>query len=435
MKHFVLLLLLALPYSFYAQKVAINADGSSADPSAMLDVQSDSKGLLIPRMTTADRQNISLPAEGLMVYDSTTASLWQYVQGAWTEMISTKSAVSRNLYKSFTHMIALNNTGSCPDGYDEELTTDFAYTANSAAVQINQYGTYAGGPASYNGEVNQMPVAPNGGTERICTKTVFGRKPIIAYQYLAQDSAELCPDGSTYLPIDKLTGQLGHHRIQTNDAGSYLGVWRDVGGSPAISSEQYQNGFLAMGTSLQTWHSGVCFKIYGSSDDDTHDKIYYPMFVAGDSSLQDSMALNGWHMAGISELTSGGAPTYLTFNDQTSLIAVISPSIGGSNYTRIGISEATVDMLYYKFQAFETRPFVDIRTSTLPDYQPADYACLDVNLLQGVSNARYIRQTGHGLFIGGVSVSSNHYDALEGARAITIQASTEKCCFRIRDGF
>lgn len=51
-----------------AQTVAINQTGKAADHSAMLDVQSDSKGLLLPRMTAAQRGAIPEPAKGLLVY-------------------------------------------------------------------------------------------------------------------------------------------------------------------------------------------------------------------------------------------------------------------------------------------------------------------------------------------------------------------------------
>lgn len=41
------------------------------DASSALDVFSNSKGLLMPRLTTVERDNISLPATGLMIYNST----------------------------------------------------------------------------------------------------------------------------------------------------------------------------------------------------------------------------------------------------------------------------------------------------------------------------------------------------------------------------
>ncbi len=44
--------------------------GTSLDPSAMLDVQSDEKGLLIPRMTTSQRNGIGSPANGLIIFNT-----------------------------------------------------------------------------------------------------------------------------------------------------------------------------------------------------------------------------------------------------------------------------------------------------------------------------------------------------------------------------
>jgi hypothetical protein len=52
----------------YAQNVGINADGSAPANSAMLDVKSTSRGVLIPRMTIAQRNAIESPDEGLMVF-------------------------------------------------------------------------------------------------------------------------------------------------------------------------------------------------------------------------------------------------------------------------------------------------------------------------------------------------------------------------------
>ncbi len=60
-------------------QVGINADGSSADPSAILDVYSTSKGLLLPRMTATQRDNISNPAEGLMIFNTSTNKFQGFV--------------------------------------------------------------------------------------------------------------------------------------------------------------------------------------------------------------------------------------------------------------------------------------------------------------------------------------------------------------------
>ena len=43
--------------------------GTDPDDSSILDIQSESKGVLFPRMYYDEIQAISDPAEGLMVYD------------------------------------------------------------------------------------------------------------------------------------------------------------------------------------------------------------------------------------------------------------------------------------------------------------------------------------------------------------------------------
>jgi len=74
-KTFLLSLLTFITVTFsFAQNVAINATGALPDNSAMLDVSSTTKGFLPPRMTQSQRNSISLPATGIIIYqtDATT---------------------------------------------------------------------------------------------------------------------------------------------------------------------------------------------------------------------------------------------------------------------------------------------------------------------------------------------------------------------------
>ncbi|MCX6305460.1 MAG: hypothetical protein NT040_10875 [Bacteroidetes bacterium] len=67
-------------------QVGIKTDNSLPDISAMLDVQSATKGVLLPRMTRLQRNLISVPAEGLMVYCTncgTHGSLSVFTNGSW----------------------------------------------------------------------------------------------------------------------------------------------------------------------------------------------------------------------------------------------------------------------------------------------------------------------------------------------------------------
>ncbi len=65
-----ILIMLALSGILFSQNVGINDDGSSPDASAILDVKSTSKGLLIPRMTLTQRNSIINPAKGLFIYQT-----------------------------------------------------------------------------------------------------------------------------------------------------------------------------------------------------------------------------------------------------------------------------------------------------------------------------------------------------------------------------
>ncbi|MFZ1370266.1 MAG: hypothetical protein WAR78_07780 [Ferruginibacter sp.] len=89
MKKIMLLLAVFLPFMLLAQSVAINTDASQPHQSAMLDINSNSKGLLIPRLTTLERTSINGPATGLTVFDLDTYSFWMYrgdVNGGWSEL-------------------------------------------------------------------------------------------------------------------------------------------------------------------------------------------------------------------------------------------------------------------------------------------------------------------------------------------------------------
>jgi len=77
---FIILFLLVSLYT--RAQVSINTDNSSPDNSAMLDVKSTTRGLLIPRMTTTQRTGISSPAAGLLVYDSDLNKFFYYVQSS-----------------------------------------------------------------------------------------------------------------------------------------------------------------------------------------------------------------------------------------------------------------------------------------------------------------------------------------------------------------
>ena len=90
MKQIIFLFATALLFSLqsYAQTgVAINPTGADPHNSAMLDVSSTDKGVLVPRMSEAQRTAIALPAKGLLVYQNDgTEGFYYYDGSAWTNL-------------------------------------------------------------------------------------------------------------------------------------------------------------------------------------------------------------------------------------------------------------------------------------------------------------------------------------------------------------
>ena len=64
---------------------SVGVGTTSSEASAKFQVNSTTQGFLPPRMTTAQRNSISAPAEGLVVYDVTEQKPYFYNSSAWTE--------------------------------------------------------------------------------------------------------------------------------------------------------------------------------------------------------------------------------------------------------------------------------------------------------------------------------------------------------------
>lgn len=78
-------ILLATAYFSFSQNNNVGIGTLTPDASAMLDVVSTSKGMLVPRMTTAQRTAIAAPANGLLVYD-TNFNCFFYFSTVWTSL-------------------------------------------------------------------------------------------------------------------------------------------------------------------------------------------------------------------------------------------------------------------------------------------------------------------------------------------------------------
>jgi hypothetical protein len=87
---------------------------TSPDGSAILDLTTTTRGLLLPRLTQAQRLAIGTPANGLIVYQTDAAAgLWMYVTGQWVRW-TTATDVSNTVFSTIgaSSASAVNTVGS-----------------------------------------------------------------------------------------------------------------------------------------------------------------------------------------------------------------------------------------------------------------------------------------------------------------------------------
>ncbi len=152
--------------NLFSQNVGINTDGSAPDNSAMLDIKSTTKGLLIPRMTLAERDNIQNPAEGLFIFQTNNSpglyyfynTEWHKFDDYWTpsgsNLMYSSGKVGISSNESSSYIIApLNVEGGIKYSgsqdvvspgilfYDPTANGVFKYYDNNSNAQVLGTGT------------------------------------------------------------------------------------------------------------------------------------------------------------------------------------------------------------------------------------------------------------------------------------------------------
>lgn len=128
----------------HAQNVGIGTQNPHA--SAQLDVSSTTRGLLAPRMTTAQRNAIAAPAKGLLVYDTQENSLFHYNGSAWSNLSGGGGGGAFSL--PYTASVDLNtNTFQITNAGNGAAitgitTNEFGYAVSGISNSAYGYGLY-----------------------------------------------------------------------------------------------------------------------------------------------------------------------------------------------------------------------------------------------------------------------------------------------------
>jgi len=235
---FVLILTFTL-YGYAQQGVGINASGAAAHSSAMLDVSSASKGLLIPRVSltsTTDVTTIPSPAISLLVYN-TNASMAGGAVGFW--------------YFNGTNWVqALGPQG--PAG-----------AAGAAGPQGVPGAVGATGPAGPVGCTTANTVIKSNGTTAVCSQ-IFDNATNVGIG-TTSPTAKLhvvTASGSGVLGVNSSATDFGIYGFNANTSGTgVFGVGNNTAGS-----------YLTSGSGGA--FTGLSTGVYGRATDANGDGVY-----------------------------------------------------------------------------------------------------------------------------------------------------------------
>jgi hypothetical protein len=127
-----------------SERMTIKNDGgigigvSIPNTAALLDLTSTTRGFLPPRMTTTQKNAISTPATGLIVYDTTLNNLCTYNGSSWVELIESFSRSFLKLNRTTT----LITPGVITWNTNIKNGSDFNFTNNGSVFSVNSTGYY-----------------------------------------------------------------------------------------------------------------------------------------------------------------------------------------------------------------------------------------------------------------------------------------------------
>ena len=130
MKTVVTLMFSMLCMGVYAQNIGINTNGATPHPSALLDVDGSAitgtkRGVLVPRMTSAERDAIVSPATSLLIFN-TDDSCYQFFKGiGWSGCLEEKKTCPVGMVDIGAFSIELNERPQI--GWYEAVETCLSY--------------------------------------------------------------------------------------------------------------------------------------------------------------------------------------------------------------------------------------------------------------------------------------------------------------------
>lgn len=212
-----------------AQSVAINNDGSIANTSSILDVKSTIKGVLIPRMTKAEKAAITTPASGLLIYQNAPDSIgFHYYNGTNWIWILDANGVNGTAWK------LLGNSST-------SATTNFIGTTDANDLVIKTAGS-----AASNERIRVIGAGATPGQVVVNNTGIFGGDAFSVY-------ASNTTNGTT----TSINNTIGTFAINGYGAGNGTAVYGEVNQGSSASGSAIWGNLYGTNTTASTTSEAV----------------------------------------------------------------------------------------------------------------------------------------------------------------------------------
>ncbi len=320
LKHFsraiVIAVLLMMNLMAFAQ-VAVNTDASNPDASAMLDVKSTDKGLLIPRMLEVERDAMTSPATGLLIYQTDGTAGFYYYDGTKWGLIGSGAFSIDDLSdgKTAGHNVFLGDGAGENDDGTTNLNVAVGYRSsysnttgggNTASGYISLYyntgsnNTATGNQSLYRNTTGSHNTA-NGGYA-LCNNETGSYNTALGYDAGYNDTAS----GSVYI---------GYKAGYYNTRGNRLYIENSDSDTPLIYGE-FDNDLIRINGDLDITGSLMNFGIDDLSDGKTTGNS---VFLGDGAGINDDGTDNKNVAVGDSSLNSNTTGWYNTATGYKSL--------------------------------------------------------------------------------------------------------------------
>lgn len=349
-----------MSYSLYAQNIGIHSDGSTPDGSAMLDVKSTTSGVLIPRMSQNDRDLISSPATGLLIYQTDNTPGFYYYDGtSWTAIGGVTNAWT-----------LAGNSGTTPG-------TDFIGTTDNQDLvfKLNNFERFR---IKTNGTLETS----GGVTLGSGIKTISTDNVLIGYRvnYLNSGGAEQSVLIGAYAgynsEFDGFTGALDNVSI------GYYSMYNNTYGHSNVAIGSFAGNGLTTGyrNVMMGYRAGVTNPTNGIGN------ILMGYSATTTSSASNSVAIGNEATTASQSVVVGGTATT---NNINAVVVGNSASVGGDGGIAVGNSTNVLlpDGVAIGNQASATRNSVAIGSYSTASVNPSVAVGLSAKSTGGGSTA------------------------------------------------